>query len=125
MASDRLDSFQIYKVACDLFHEFMDEDSDELMRDDRARALARQQTRSLDSICSNIEEGYGRGFGKEWPQFLRIARGSARESKGRFSRCRRFLAPKVIEERVKVLDRIIGGLTKTIASAERKFIRKK
>ena len=40
--------------------------------------------RSLDSICANIEEGFGRGFGKEFPQHLKIARGEARESQGRY-----------------------------------------
>ncbi len=63
---DRLDSFKIYKLACQLFDEFWN-DSETLGKDYRGRELVKQQVRSLDSICANIEEGYGRGFGKECP----------------------------------------------------------
>lgn len=79
--ADSLEEFRVYQVARQLFDAFWD-DSEILSRDVRGRELARQQVRSLDSICANIEEGYGRGFGKEWPHYLRIARGSARESRG-------------------------------------------
>ena len=80
--NDRLESFGIYNLACNLFDEFWS-DSEILGKDYRGRELVKQQIRSLDSICANIEEGYGRGFGKEFPYHLRIARGEARESKGR------------------------------------------
>jgi four helix bundle protein len=33
------------------------------MKDIRGRAIAEQLIRSVGSICANIEEGYGRGFG--------------------------------------------------------------
>jgi four helix bundle protein len=78
---DRLESFGIYQLARQLFEEFW-ADSEVLGRDYRGRELAKQQVRSPDSVCANIEEGYGRGFGKELPHHLRIARGEARESKG-------------------------------------------
>jgi four helix bundle protein len=116
---DRLDSYQVYNLACELFHDFWDA-SEISGKDYRGRELVRQQIRSLDSIRSNIEEGYGRGFGKEWPQHLRIARGEARESRGRFERCRHLLAPATISKRVAVLNQIIGGLTKTLQTAEAK-----
>jgi four helix bundle protein len=74
--------------------------------------------RSLDSICANIEEGYGRGFGKEMPQHLRIARGEARESKGRYERLKHLLSEEVITQRLASLDHVIGGLTKTIVTME-------
>jgi four helix bundle protein len=89
-----------------------------MMKDLRGRELVKQQVRSLDSICANIEEGYGRGFGKELPQHLKIARGEARESQGRFKRSSRLLAPDTITQRVANLDHIIGGLTKTIQTIE-------
>ena len=76
----RLESFGIYQIACQLFDDFW-ADSDILMKDYRGRELMKQQVRSLDSICANIEEGFGRGFGKELPQHLEIARGEARESR--------------------------------------------
>jgi four helix bundle protein len=75
--------------------------------------------RSLDSISANIEEGYGRGFGKELPYFLKIARGSARESRGRYERCRYLLPPDLIAKRLEILDRVIGGLTNTIVTIEK------
>lgn len=114
---DRLESFGIYNVACELFEQFW-ADSEVLVKDFRGRELAKQQVRSLDSICANIEEGYGRGFGKELPQHLKIARGEARESLGRYRRCRHLLPSDLIDRRVESLDHIIGGLTKTINTIE-------
>jgi four helix bundle protein len=114
---DRLESFGIYKLARELFDEFW-ADSDILAKDFQGRELAKQQVRSLDSICANIEEGYGRGFGKELPQHLKIARGEARESLGRYERCRHLLPPAVIERRAASLNHIIGGLAKTIITIE-------
>ena len=59
-SNDRLESFGIYRLACQLFDEFWS-DSEVLGKDYRGRELSKQQVRSLDSICANIEEGYGRG----------------------------------------------------------------
>jgi four helix bundle protein len=114
---DRLESFGIYQIARQLFNDFW-ADSEILMKDYRGRELMKQQVRSLDSICANIEEGFGRGFGKELPQHLKIARGEARESRGRYERCNHLLLPQIILERTAVLSRIIGGLTKTIQTIE-------
>jgi four helix bundle protein len=119
MTQDRLDDFGIYKIACQLFDEFW-ADSEIVGRDYRGHELVKQQTRSLDSVCANIEEGYGRGFNKEMPQHLKIARGEARESKGRFNRMKFLLPAETIAKRVALLDQIIGGLTKTIISIENK-----
>ena len=117
VSRDRLESFGIYQLARQLFDDFWD-DAEILAKDFRGRELARQHVRSLDSTCANIEEGYGRGFGKEWPQHLKIARGEARESRGRCERCHRLLPPELINQRVTTLDHIIGGLTKTIQTIE-------
>jgi len=76
--------------------------------------------RSVGSISANIEEGYGRGFGKEYPQFLRISRGSARESKGWYRKSDFLLNEKTIIERAKKLDSIIAMLTKSIQTLEDK-----
>lgn len=115
--SDRLESFGIYQIARQLFDDFW-ADSDILMKDYRGRELMKQQVRSLDSICANIEEGFGRGFGKELPQHLKIARGEARESRGHYERCNHLLPPETISQRAAILSRIIGGLTKTIQTIE-------
>lgn len=122
--NDSLENFRVYHAARQLFDAFWD-DFEILNRDVRGRELVRQQVRSLDSICANIEEGYGRSFGKEWPHYLRIARGSARESRGRYERCARLLAPELLTERTSALNQIIGGLTKTIQTAERKLAAKR
>jgi len=117
--NDRLESFHIYQLARQLFDDFWG-DSETIGTDYRGRELVRQQVRSLDSICANIEEGYGRGFGKEYPQHLRIARGEARESRGRYERCRRLLPADLVVKRVSTLDQIIGGLTSTISTLEKR-----
>ena len=116
---DRLEAFGIYQLACGLFHEFW-ADSEILGKDYRGRELSKQQVRSLDSICANIEEGFGRGFGKELPQHLKIARGEARESRGRYARCEHLLSADLIKQRLSTLDHIIGGLTNTINTIEAK-----
>ena len=119
MAYDRLEEFGIYKLASQLFDDFWS-DSEIVMKDERGQALVKQQTRSLDSVCANIEEGYGRGFNKEMPQHLKIARGEARESKGRYWRMRFLLPLETVHKRRASLDQIIGGLTATINTIESK-----
>jgi four helix bundle protein len=119
MPQDRLEEFGIYKLACQLFDDFWG-DSEIVGKDYRGRELVKQQTRSLDSVCANMEEGYGRGFNKEMPQHLKIARGEARESKGRYRRMKFLLPSTTIEKRLAMLDKIIGGLTTTINTIESK-----
>ena len=114
---DRLESFGIYQLARRLFDDFWN-DSEILSHDYRGRELSKQQIRSLDSICANMEEGFGRGFGKELPQHLKISRGEARESRGRYERCNRLLPSETIAHRVATLSHIIGGLSKTIQTIE-------
>jgi four helix bundle protein len=114
---DRLESFGIYQLARQLFEDFW-YDSEILGKDFRGRELVKQQVRSLDSVCANMEEGFGRGFGKELPQHLKISRGEARESRGRYERCNHLLPPETISQRVSALSRIIGGLSKTIQTIE-------
>ena len=117
--NDRLESFGIYQLARQLFDDFW-VDSEIVGKDYRGRELVKQQVRSLDSICTNIEEGFGCGFGKEFPQHLRIARGEARESRGRYERSQRLLPADLIAKRVSVLDQIIGGLTNTLSTLEKR-----
>jgi four helix bundle protein len=121
--SDRLESFGIYQLSRRIFDDFW-KDSEILQKDFRGRELVKQQVRSLDSICANMEEGFGRGFGKELPQHLKISRGEARESRGRYERCSQLLPPEIISQRVAALSRIIGGLSKTIQTIESRPNRK-
>jgi four helix bundle protein len=116
--TNRLELFGIHQLACLLFEDFWN-DSDILSRNYyRGRKLSKQQIRSLDSICANMEEGFGRGFGKELPQHLKISRGEATESRGRYERCNHLLPPETIAQRVGALTHPIGGLSKTIQTIE-------
>jgi four helix bundle protein len=69
---------------------------------------------SADSICANIEEGYGRLSRVEYVRFLDIARSSARETRGRYERMDHWLAQDVIKQGVELLDEIIKILTSSI-----------
>lgn len=95
-----------------------------LQKDFRGKEIAKQMIRSVGSISANIEEGYGRGSNKEYPQFLKIARGSATESKGWYKKSKYLLEEKNIIDRIKLLDEIIAILTKTILTLEKKVKQK-
>ena len=90
---DRLGEIIFYRLSLELWDGCW-ADTDILAKDFRGKEIAKQLIRSVGSISANIEEGYGRGFGKEYPQFLRIARGSARESKGWYTKSKFLLDSK-------------------------------
>lgn len=117
--NDNLANFAIYKMSLDLWDLFW-KDSEVLISDVRGREIARQMTRSVYSISANIEEGYGRGFGKEYPQFLRYARGSARETKGGYIKAKVLLGESIVNQRVELIDKIISGLTNTLTTLKEK-----
>ena len=106
---DPLWNFQVYPKTL-LLSDLAWEDTDQMIKDPRGRVIARQLIDSVGSICANIEEGHGRGFGKDNAYFQRVALGSARESRGWYYRGRRFLSPEVLEHRVQLLDEIIAAL---------------
>jgi len=100
--------FEAYPKALYLY-ELAWDDCEALMRDERGRAVARQLIRSVGSSSANVEEGHGRGVGgREYLYFLRIAEGSARESKGWYFRARRLLGPGVVEARQALWDEILA-----------------
>lgn len=100
----KVEDFLVYQKALELFDNFIEEDLPLLEKHFVARELARQQIRSLDSICANMEEGYGRKAGRELKQFFRIARGSTGESKGRYLRLKKFLEKEKIQKRLSQLS---------------------
>jgi len=122
-APDRLETFGIYQLSRQLFEDFW-KDSEHLLKDFRGRELVKQQLRSLDSVSANMEEGFGRGLGKKLPQHLKISRGEARESRGRYERCNHLLPPQTIAQCVSTLSHFIGGLSKTIQTIESRPNRK-
>jgi four helix bundle protein len=85
-----------------------------LRRDPLCFKLVGQQVGSADSICANIEEGHGRMSRPEYVRFLDFARGSARETRGRYLRMTPWLGDDVVRERTALADEIIGILTATI-----------
>ena len=102
--------FYAYPKALFLY-DLVWEDCGKLVRDLRGKAVAQQIVRSAGSISANIEEGYGRGIGtKAYLYFLRVAIGSARETKGWYFRARHLLSADVLEHRLALLDEIISLL---------------
>ena len=120
MSQDRLEEFGISKLDTQSFDDFW-ADSESIGKDYRGRELVKQPIRSLDPVCANTEKGYGRGFNKGMPRHLKIARGDARVSKGRYWRMRYLLPLEMVKARRVVLDQIIGGLTATIDTIEKEL----
>ncbi|KAA0223279.1 four helix bundle protein [candidate division KSB1 bacterium] len=116
--NDRLWEFTAYQKAL-LLYDLMWEDCEKMLPDVRGRGNADQLNRSVGSISANIEEGYGRGFGKEYDYFLRVALGSARESRGWYYRSRRFLSSAVLPHRYALLDEIIGLLVNKVQARKK------
>jgi len=85
-------------------------DCETLLKHPLGKAVAQQLIRSIGSISANIEEGYGRGYGKGRLYFLRIAIGSARESKGWYYRAKELFSPDVIEHRLNLIGEVIALL---------------
>ncbi len=117
--NDNLENFAIYKMSLQLWEVFWI-DSESMINDIRGREMVKQMTRSVYSISANIEEGYGRGFGKEYPQFLRYARGSARETKGGYTKAKYLLGEETIKQRIELIDKIISGLNNTLTTLKDK-----
>ncbi|MBM3131077.1 MAG: four helix bundle protein [Chloroflexi bacterium] len=90
-------------------------DCEKLLKDLRGRAITEQIIRSAGSICANIEEGYGRGLGRNYARFLGFALGSARETQGWYLRAKHLLSDQVLDHRLALLDEIIALLVTTIA----------
>lgn len=65
------------------------------------------------SVRANIEEGFGRGFGKDYARFLRIANDSCREARGWYYRGRHVFEPDILAHRLTLADEIISGLVTT------------
>jgi four helix bundle protein len=95
-------------------------DCDYWQKDRRGWAIVEQIIRSAGSISANIEEGFGRGFGRDYARFLKIAVGSARETQGWYWRGRKLLPLEVYQHRIALLDEIIALLVTEIERQIRK-----
>jgi four helix bundle protein len=115
MKMSGLEDFGAYRKPLELF-DLVAKDMETLKGEYSLGRLVSQQLASADSICANIEEGYGRLSRKEYIRFLDFARGSARETYGRYKRMKHWLSEDVVKQRTELLDEIIGILTATIAT---------
>ena len=105
MASGNLEQFGAYQKAVQLF-DFVVDDVTRHLGDRRLERLVSQQLASADSVCSNIEEGYGRESTVEYRRFLIIARGSLRETQGRYRRLRHWMPLEIVEHRMALAEEI-------------------
>jgi four helix bundle protein len=95
-------------------------DCETLLKHPLGKTVARQLIRSAGSISANIEEGYGRGYSKDRLYFLRIAIGSARESKGWYYRAQELLSSKVIVHRLNLIGEVIALLVTELSASKRR-----
>ena len=95
-------------------------DCEGLIKHPLRQPVARQLVRSAGSISANLEEGHGRGFGKDRDYFLRIALGSARESRGWYYRAKALLAEDVLAHRLKLLSEIVALLVTELNKKRRR-----
>ena len=110
VTSDKLWDFDVYRKSL-VLHDLAWRDSDKLLPHPKAKHHVRQLLQSVGSVSANIEEGYGRGFGKDYARFQRIAIGSAREAHGWYFRVRHILDQSTVNHRNMLLTEIIKGLT--------------
>lgn len=107
--NDPLWKMEVYRKAL-----FLDDlawhDCEKLLIHPLGRPIAWQLTRSVGSISANMEEGFGRGFGKDYARFLKISLGSARETRGWYYRSKNVLDEEVLSHRFGLLKTIIAGL---------------
>jgi len=118
MKKGGLENFGAYCKSMELF-DLVVKDMETLKGEYAAVRLVSQQLASSDSISANIEEGYGRLSRKEYIRFLDFARGSARETYGRYKRMKHWLSEDIVQQRTELLDEIIGILTATITTLRR------
>ncbi len=119
ITKDALWEMVIYRKAL-FFTDLAWFDCDCLIKHELGKPIAWQLIRSSGSIPANMEEGFGRGFGKDYARFLRIALGSARESRGWYYRARHVLTTEIVNHRITLTEELIAGLVAMAKTQSRK-----
>jgi four helix bundle protein len=115
MPKDNLEKFEVWQLANRLFHQVV-EDVALLGRHPVCGRLVSQQIAAADSVCANIEEGYGRGSRKEFIQFLNYSRGSLREVIGRYGRMSHWIDLETNANREPLAREILAKIINTIST---------
>jgi len=118
ITAEKVWQFYGYRKAL-FFYDLCWQDCERLRKHPLGKAVAQQLIRSAGSISANIEEGYGRGYGKDRLRFLRFSIGSARESKGWYYRSRSLLTPEVFDHRLSLASEVIALLATEISQSTR------
>jgi four helix bundle protein len=105
--SEKFWSLIAYQKALYLY-DLLWQDTGTWLRDARGQILSKQIIGSADSVCSNIEEGYGRGYGRQFIPFYGYSLGSARETKGHLYRAKAFYPPEILCKRLHLASEVIA-----------------
>ena len=105
--SEKFWSLIAYQKALYLY-DLLWNDTGTWINDERGRVLSKQIIGSADSACSNIEEGYGRGYGKQFLQFYGYSLGSARETKGRLYRAKAYYTAETLRKRLNLASEVVA-----------------
>ena len=113
----KLEDFGGYRKALELFDVIV-ADLTPFGRHPVCAGLVRQQVDAADSICANLEEGYGRGSKKEFIHIIRIARGSAREVLGRCDGFRHWLRAEAVVGQSSLANEVVAILSRSLKTLE-------
>ncbi len=106
----RLPAYRYSLFLADLIRE----DVRNLRMDGRTRRLVDQLLDAVESISTNIAEGYSRTTGPERAKFFEYAHSSAREARDWLFKVRHELAPEVAVARIELVTRVMRILAVVI-----------